>query len=248
MKKTIILAAGQGKRLLPYTQGKPKCLVEIQGRPILGWQLLVLLSQGIEEIVVMVGYRAQEVEEYLKKEFADLKIHTLYNPDYATTDNLWTCWLASPEMNKDFLLLNGDTLFEPQVLKRLLLQAKAPATITINRKESYDEDDMKVISQRGRLLEVGKGLDLSRVNGESIGLLAFLDEGPRIFRQILAEMITENNVKRRWFLSAVNEMARRYPVWICDITGLSWCEIDFPQDLKDGEKVVQKIKDSLSLG
>ncbi len=244
--KAIILAAGQGKRLLPYTKERPKCLVEIAGRPILEWQLLVLSSQGIKEVVVMVGYKAEMVKEFLKK-FSDLSLRTLFNQDYEITDNLWTCWLATPEMEQDFLLLNGDTLFEPKVLKKLLSEAKAPATITINRKERYDEDDMKIIAEEGLLRHVGKRLDLSLVNGESIGLLAFLKEGPYLFRQVLSEIVAKNGAKKRWFLSAVDKMAQKYPVWICDITGLSWCEIDFPNDLEEGRKVVQKIKQALSL-
>ncbi len=244
--KAIILAAGQGKRLLPYTEGKPKCLVEIEGRPILEWQILVLSSQGVKEIVVMVGYQAEKVRTFLEK-FKDLSIRTIVNPDYETTDNLWTCWLATSEMNEDFILLNGDTLFEPRVLSKLLSSARPPATITINRKENYDEDDMKVIEEGGLLKHVGKKLDLARVNGESIGLLAFLKEGPQIFREILSEIVAGNEAQRRWFLSAVDEMAQRHPVWICDITGLSWCEIDFPEDLEDGQRVVQKIKEDLSI-
>ena len=245
--KAIILAAGQGKRLLPYTKDRPKCLVPVLGRPILEWELLVLLRRGIKEIVIMTGYRAELVEEFLAKRFPDEPIRTRHNPDYATTDNLYTCWLARPEMDQDFLLMNGDVLVEPEIVSRLLKDSHPPITITINRKETYDEDDMKVITRGEKLLRVGKDLPLPEVNGESIGLLAFLGDGPKIFQETVGEIIARRDPTKRWFLSAIDELAGRGQVFVCDITGLSWCEIDYPKDLLLAEKVAAKIKEALSL-
>ena len=245
--KAIILAAGQGKRLLPHTKDRPKCLVPVAGRPVLEWEILVLLSRGLKEIVIMTGYRADLVESFLNQRFAGYPIRTHYNPDYATTDNLYTCWLAGAEMTEDFLLMNGDVLIEPEILTRLLKEARAPITLTINRKDTYDEDDMKVITSGKKLLRVGKDLPLSEVNGESIGLLTFLGEGPAIFRETVARITAARDPSKRWFLSAIDDIAQKGLVWICDITGLYWCEIDYPQDLVLAEKVALKIKEDLGL-
>src|SRR3546814_20225849 len=77
--------------------------------------------------------------------------------------------MARAEMEGGFLLLNGDTLFEPGIARRLIAAPPAPVTLTIDRKPNYDSDDMKVVVEGTRLREVGKTLPPERVNGESIG-------------------------------------------------------------------------------
>ena len=244
--KAIVLSAGQGKRLLPLTEDRPKCLVEISGLSILEWQLEVLYSCGIEEVVVVTGYKAEMVEELLRKKYGHKRPRTILNPDYAKTENIWSCWLAREEMKDPFILLNGDTLFEPAVLEKLLSSAfRDPITVTVNRKPSYDADDMKVILKDGRLWRIGKDLPLEEVGAESIGLIAFTQEGGQIFRHYLEQVTRDPTYKKKWYLCVIDLIAKEYPVGVCDITGYAWCEIDYPKDLQDAKKVVSKIRESL---
>ena len=125
--KAIILSAGQGKRLSPLTDTRPKCLVELSGRTVLHWQLKHLAQAGITEAVVVTGFAADTVEsEVAGLAIPGLTVRTLFNPFYALTDNLATCWLARGEMRGDFLLLNGDTLFEAPIAERLIAAPPAP--------------------------------------------------------------------------------------------------------------------------
>ena len=92
---------------------------------------------------------------------------------------------------------------------------------------------MKVaVDPQGRLCAVGKTLDPSIVNGESIGLVFFRDAGPRIFRDALEAAIREPSALRAWFLSVVNRIAWRTRVATASITGLWWGELDTPDDLE----------------
>jgi len=245
--KAIILSAGQGTRLLPYTEDKPKCLLEIMGRPILGWQLEVLLSQDIRQITVVTGFGHEKVEGYIRKNYASSGVKALYNPEYATSDNLVSCWHSAPEMDGDFILLNGDTLFEPAVLKRLLAEAEGDINLTISIKDQYDADDMKVIFEGKRLRRVGKDLPLSQVNGESIGLSLYRDRGPELFKEALKEAISSPESRGRWYLSVIDALARQGLVNVVSIAGLSWCEIDFPKDLDSAMPVVHTISQELDL-
>ena len=147
--KAIILSAGQGKRLSPLTDTRPKCLVELSGRTVLHWQLKHLAEAGITEVVVVTGFAADTVEtEIAGLKIPGLSVRTLFNPFYALTDNLATCWLARGELVGDVLLLNGDTLFETAIAERLIAAPPAPITVTIDRKASgYDADDMKVLTE-----------------------------------------------------------------------------------------------------
>src|SRR5690606_34114380 len=119
--RAIILSAGQGSRLLPLTQDRPKCLLPVGGRSVIEWQVRHLATGGVTEIAVVLGFHADQVADQLQALAGpQLAIRTIFNPFYNVSDNLGSCWMARGEMEGDFLLLNGDTLFEPAILKKLL--------------------------------------------------------------------------------------------------------------------------------
>ena len=232
--KAIILSAGRAKRLQPHTDTTPKCLLPIRGDdPVLEVQLRALAACGVEEAIVYVGFGAEQVEEHVaRRSPAGIRVTTVFNPFYAVSDNLATCWLAREHMQDEFLLLNGDTLFEPSVLQRLLASPVCPLTLVINEKDAYDDDDMKVsLGPAGRLVAVGKTLDLRIVDGESIGLMLFRKEAAQHFRQVLERAIRREDATSGWYLSIVNEIAQEALVATTSITGLWWGELDSPDDL-----------------
>ena len=239
--KAIILSAGQGKRLLPLTSKRPKCLLDIMGKTVLEWQVETLAGAGIDEIVVVTGYGADQVESLVEGYLRHYGVRTFYNPEYATSDNLVSCWKVRHEMDQDFVLLNGDTLFEPRVIETLLNCKKAPITVTVSSKSRYDSDDMKVITEDDRLVRVGKQLPVEKVSAESIGLICFRDDGPGIFKKALERALEDPESRKRWYLSVIDSLADRQIVMTCSITGLKWCEIDYPKDLKLAHPVVNAI-------
>ncbi len=232
--RAIVLSAGQGKRLLPLTASRPKCLLEIgDGRSALDLQLGALARCGIERTSVLVGFGAEHVERNVaKRRFGEMQVTTLYNPFYAVTDNLATCWIARVAMEGDFVLLNGDTVFEDGLLRRVLDAPRAPITVTIDRKSEYDADDMKVtLDTDRRLRAIGKKLPVHTVDGESIGLLRFQDSGVQTYRDALDLAMRQPESLRNWYLSVVNELAQKIVVQTVSIEGLWWAEIDSPEDL-----------------
>ena len=236
--KAVVLSAGQGKRLLPLTQENPKCLLPVRGdEPILGWQLAALARAGIDRAVVVVGFGAERVEAWLDANpVPGLVCETLINPFYGSSDNLISCWLARGAMSEDFLLLNGDTLFEDAVLARVLDAPPAPITLAIDRKLDYDADDMKVsIDPRGRLLAVDKWIARPMIGGESIGLISFRGSGPKQFSSALEDAVRQPEAMRQWYLSVLHQIAQTSAVETVSVRGLWWREIDSPADL-DGAR------------
>lgn len=234
--RAIVLCAGQGKRLMPLTERLPKCLVPVDGeRPILELQLEALARCGITRASILVGFGAEHVESFLaRKRFPGLACEALYNPFFAITDNLVTCWMARSAMSEDFVLLNGDTIFEQRVLEQMLESARAAITVTIDQKHSgYDDDDMKVQLDGRRLLAIGKTLPPERSHGESIGMLCFRGTGVRTFRDTLERTIRRPDALRAWYLSVVNDLAQRVAVETATIHGLWWREVDSREDLED---------------
>jgi len=237
--KAIILSAGQGRRLLPLTAKLPKCLVEVCGLPVLEWQLRALAVAGVQRVTVVVGFGADEVQRRLAQLCpAGLEVRTLFNPLYDRADNLISCLAARGEMTADFLLINGDTLFEPEVVTRLCVSEGLPVAIAVASKASYDADDMKVSCRAERVLRVGKDLPASQVDGEAIGLSLFRGNGPRLFGETLEQVAREPGAHRRWYLSAVAVLAAQRLVHAVSVDGTSWTEIDYPHDLESAEDFV----------
>ncbi len=231
--KAIVLSAGPGRRLLPLTAERPKCLLPVDAdRPVLELQLRTLARCGIQCATVMVGFGADKVERFLATHsLGNIEIRTRYNPFFETTNNLVTCWLAVPEMTEDFVLLNGDTLFEMEVLRRVLASHKAPVTLAIDQKVEYDDDDMKVTLDGGRRLKaVGKTLAVHEIDGESIGLMVFRGQGVEAFRAALGEAVQDPAALHKWYLEVINAMASSLLVKTVSIEGLWWTEIDTPED------------------
>ena len=240
MTNAIILSAGQGKRLLPLTETRPKSMLSVAGKPILEWQVQALLAAKIDRLSIITGFNSALIEEHINDRFgADPdRINTVFNPFYSVSDNLASCWMARHAMDEDFLLLNGDTLFEPALLDTVLNSPAAPVTLTIDYKDRYDNDDMRVELEDSMVRAVSKTLPDEHTMAESIGLLYFRGNGPALFRDQLDRQMKQGSGLRLWFLSVVDALARQSLVRACSIKGRRWCEIDFKRDLENAESVV----------
>lgn len=243
IERAVILSAGQGKRLLPLTERRPKCLLTFNGRTLLEWQIACLAQNGIRDITVVTGFQADAVEAALRARPADgVVVRTRFNPFFEVADNVGSCFLARDLMvDGPFMLINGDTLFHPTVVARALAQATGDITVTIDEKARYDDDDMKVHHEDGQLMEIGKTLSAEISNGESIGMLFFSSVGGKRFAAALEETLHDPAGLKRWYLSVINTLAHRSPVQVAKIPDGDWCELDFPKDLAAANTLTQRL-------
>jgi len=231
--KAIILSAGQGRRLLPLTENTPKCLLPVSDKPVLAWQIDALLAVGINDITIITGFQVALIEALLQQRYANHpKIKILFNPFYEVADNLASCWIARAEMDGNFLLLNGDTVIESALLSKVLNSEPAPITLSIDDKDTYDADDMKVQLDTDRWVrQVSKIVPPHQVNAESIGLIYFREQGAHMFRKAVEEALRHPAELKSWYLSIIDRLAKQRLVNSCSIRGFRWCEIDFIEDL-----------------
>ena len=237
----MILCAGQGRRLLPLTEFQPKCLLRIAGRTVLEWQLRALAANGVADVAVVTGFGADAVERELRRmgPVGD-GVATVFNPFFAVSDNIGSCFLARDALSGgDAVLLNGDTVFEPAVLRRALRAPEAPITVTVDRKPAYDADDMKVSVDGTRLRAIGKTLAPGETDAESIGLLLFRGRGGAMFAEALEAALRRPGGTRRWYLSVIDALAPTGDVRVASIEGLAWGEIDYPADVPRAEAVIR---------
>src|SRR5437868_3850641 len=230
--KAIILSAGQGSRLGHLVDERPKCLIDFNGRSLLDRQLDTLDVNGVPEAVVVTGFHDDHVEEALAKRSGGPAVRTIYNPFYKVADNTGSLYMAREELERDCLVWNGDTLVSNALMSRVIANQRAGICVTIDRKDSYDEDDMKVVEDGGRLKAIGKRLPLDTVNAESIGLLAFRAGGAERFREAIEKALRTPEGTTIWYLRVIHHLAQESEVWTFDIRGEEWGEVDFPPDVE----------------
>jgi len=229
--RAIILAAGRGSRLLPLTESLPKCLLAVGDTTVLSLQLDTLEAAGVDEAIVITGFMAGRVEAEVAGRTGTMRVQTLFNPFYQVADNLASCWMARAFMDDDFLLINGDTLIEPALAKKVVQSPQNNIQVTIDKKPEYDSDDMKVSLDGTALTAIGKTLSANETNGESIGFLRFMGDGPKLFRDKLHQMMRTGDGVGAWFLSAIDALAKTDTVVATySIEGMTWAELDTMED------------------
>ena len=122
IQKAVILAAGSGRRMRPFTDTLPKCLVPVNGTPILVNALTHLCEAGIRETVIVVGHYKEKVYELVGDDFRDMRIIYVEAMDYDATNNMYSLWLAREHLCEDMLLLEADVFFDRQLLDKMLSQ------------------------------------------------------------------------------------------------------------------------------
>jgi len=119
VRKAIILAAGIGSRLGPFTEHTPKCLAPINGVPILNNMLAHLSDEGVEETVIVVGYLKEKIYNLIGTSFNGMKVSYIESDRYATTNNIYSLWLAREHLTEDIVLLESDVFFERLLLDHM---------------------------------------------------------------------------------------------------------------------------------
>ena len=241
MKKAIILSAGQGSRLGQLTADRPKCLIDFGGRSLLDRQLDTLAVNGVEEAVVVTGFRDSLIEEALERRRQAGEgpaTRTVFNPFYKVADNTGSLYMARAELTGDTLVWNGDTMVSRSLMAKVVGNDRPGICVTIDRKDDYDGDDMKVVEEGGRLRAIGKRLS-EAVNAESIGLLAFRAGGAERFRSAIEAAMRSPEGTTIWYLRVIHHLAQEDEVWTLDIQGEEWGEVDFPEDVEHARELVK---------
>jgi choline kinase len=177
--RMIVLAAGQGTRLRPLTDDRPKCLVELAGRPLLDWTIAAANGAGIHNIVVIGGHGIDRL--------ADCGAHVIANVNFATTNMVRTLFCAEHLFGDGFIMSYGDIAYSPNVLRRLL-DVNTPITVAVDRgwraywAERFDDPladaETLVIGPTGSIAEIGqKPTNIETIKAQYIGLVAFRGRG-----------------------------------------------------------------------
>ncbi|MFX0048769.1 MAG: sugar phosphate nucleotidyltransferase [Candidatus Hermodarchaeota archaeon] len=238
----VILSAGIGSRLKPLTNEKPKCLVEVVNKPILGHQIdLFINNKNVEEILIVIGYKPHLVRSFIEINYGSTrKITCVENKDFLTTNNMYSLFLAKNHVKGKFLLINGDVILHPSIVKDFLSYPYEDSiAVDVGR---YFEESMKVIEKDGLLVDISKSVSEQEAFGSSIDFYKFSDHGASIVFSIIENIIIKRKQLNLWSEVALKEILNQGLLKIkpFDIKGNYWFEIDDLEDLKNAEKTLNK--------
>ena len=224
--RAIILAAGRGGRLQGVIGERPKCLARVGDRTLLERQIESLQAAGITRITVVAGYGADQVRQACSRQ-ADFVL----NARYASTNSLYSLWLARDLLRDGFLVLNCDVLFHPQLLDDLLTARVDDALLVSSRRDgiAYGDEEMKVCIRRGLVQDIAKTLPDEASDAENIGIARFGPDGAFALIDQMTQLVSGGHV-REWLPRAFAAVAALRPLHAVDSRGFPWIEIDFPED------------------
>ena len=177
--KAIILAAGEGSRLRPYTNDRPKCMVELSGKTLLEWQISTLRNCGVDDIVVVTGF--------MEEKFTRPDIKKYNNPRFDETNMIYSLFCAEPELESDIIISYSDIIYEHRIVQALL-NSEHDISIIIDEDwenlwrlrfdDPLDDAETLRLDTNGRIVEIGqKPTYIDQIEAQYIGLMRFKGAG-----------------------------------------------------------------------
>ena len=234
----VILAAGMAKRLRPLTDERPKCLLTVGQRTLLQRTVDGIIAAGISELVVVTGYRAQMIRDFLTSHYPDLTIHFIDNPDYAHNNNIFSLWLTRPYTEgRDFLLLDSDILFDPQIIPAVL--SAEGSALALNRHELGEEEIKVIVDDQNRVVEISKVCSIEQAIGESVGIEKMeADYSAALFRE-LQQMIEREGLIDIFYERAFERLIPQgHTFTVVDTTRYFSIELDTVEDFENAKKLI----------
>src|SRR5262245_58528839 len=240
--RAVLLAAGRGVRLGPLGVERPKCLLRFGGRSLLARHVECLRELGVDEIVLIVGYREDEVRTELAALAGAARATAVTNPRFerGSVVSLWTAREALAA-GGDVLLMDADVLYDSAILARLV--EGAGNLFLIDRKfDDGGQEAVKLCLRRGVPVEFRKRLapDLEYdLVGESVGFFRFSEPVARALAARCSEYVAAGRLAEP-YEEAIRDLvlARPAEFRVEDISGLPWIEIDFPDDVRRAEEEI----------
>jgi choline kinase len=224
--RAVILAAGRGGRLVGVVGHQPKCLARVGADMLIERQFRALRDCGVPAITVVTGHQASMV-----RQGCGPRVDFVHNARFASTNNLYSLWLARHLLVDGFIVLNADVLFHPQLLVDLLTARYEDALLMAARDNDreYSDEEMKLCVRGGRVAEIAKTIPPERADGESLGIAKFGKDGAAVLVEELDRLVGAGAV-RAWLPAAFAGFAKRRALHVVDSRGFPWIEIDVPDD------------------
>ena len=236
----VILAAGMAKRLRPLTDTKPKCLLPVAGRTLLERTVDAMHQAGITEFVVVTGYRADMIRDFLSFHFPHSTFHYLHNADYAHNNNIYSLWMAGQVVRgREFLLMDSDILCDPAAVVRI---AQEPVSaLAVNCHELGEEEMKVVVDSEMRIKEISKTCCPEDAMGESVGIEHITaDYSEALFRELDQMILSEGLVDIFYERAFEHLIPQGHTFRVVDTTDYFSYELDTPEDYQRAQELFRE--------
>jgi choline kinase len=236
-----MLAAGVGARLGAGEDAPPKVLLEFGGKSLLRRHLEILRAVGVRELTLVLGYRADVIEREIADCGARDFVRTTFNPDFRN-GSIVSLWVVRDALRAggDVLLMDGDVLYDPRILQRLMATRHVNCFLMDRDFEPGDEP-VKLCIRDGRIVDFEKRVEHAHdYAGESVGFFRFGEPVSRALADAVESSVAAGRTADM-YERAIREVLLAAPpdrFGFEDITGLPWIEIDFPEDVERARREI----------
>ncbi|MBR2191937.1 MAG: phosphocholine cytidylyltransferase family protein [Bacteroidaceae bacterium] len=236
----IILAAGMATRLRPLTNDRPKCLLQVGSRCLLQRLVDGIKSAGLTEVVVVTGYRAEMIRDFINEHYPELTVHFIHNADFQTTNNIYSLWLTREYIEgQDAILMDSDILMDPLLLQRMLQQKVS--SLALNRHELGEEEIKVVVDEQMNIVELNKTCDPESAIGESVGVELMLQPYTTALFPELEKMMIEEQLENVFYERAFERLIPQGQTFkVVDTTDLFSIELDTVEDFQNAQRLIPK--------
>jgi choline kinase len=225
--RLIIPAAGVGTRLQPITNQLPKCMIEIQGKPLIYYLLQPLNGLTVNEVIIVAGHKKELLQEYIKSESDFPPVKFINNDQYERTNSIVSIALSREYWGEPFCIIDSDLLIRPK-LTEVLFDSDGTFLI-IDATKPYDQIDMKVKVEDGRFITMDKTLSREAAQGEFFGLSRWMPAEAMALSQVIDEFLSRGETGV-WYEWAIRELAKRIELRVHSCVSDTWFEIDNERD------------------
>ncbi len=239
----VILAAGMAKRLRPLTDTQPKCLLKVGERTLLERTVAAMAAAGISEFVVVTGYRAEMIKDFLEnldnlESLGKPKFTFLHNADYEHNNNIYSLWMAGQIVRgKEFLLMDSDILCDPAAVLRIANEKEA--ALAVNRHELGEEEMKVVVDAQMHITEISKTCRPEDAMGESVGIekiTAIYSEA--LFRELDQMILNEGLIDIFYERAFERLIPQGHTFRVVDTTNYFSYELDTPEDFQRAQELM----------
>ena len=235
--QAIILAAGMGKRLGEYTHDNTKCMLEVNGIRLIDRALAALKEVKVTRVVLVVGYKGQNVKDYVGTDYQGIPVEYVENPIYDKTNNIYSLYLAKDYMTaEDTLLLESDIIFAPSVIMKLV-DDKRPNLALVDKYESWMDGTVVTLDKDQKITRFidKNGFDFSEIHNyyKTVNIYKFSKEfSCKYYVPFLTaySIALGDNEYYEQVLRVILHL-RNAPLFALPLSGDLWYEIDDMQDL-----------------
>ena len=235
IKNAIILAAGFGRRLRPLTNEDPKCLTKINGKPILENTLEILIKNGIQKTVIVIGYLGDIIKDWIGPEYQGMPISYIRNEIFHRSNSMYSLFLARQYLREGAILIEGDTFFEEALISGVLERNQNKSYWLVSWFGPEHEGSRSTVDKNGRIQKieiVRKPVAEFGFNQyKSTGILKLTPKYGKRFALWLWEEIKQANVNIYFDLVIAKHLSDA-AIYIHDATGLKWADVDKIEDLE----------------